>query len=241
MGMWIGAREGESGDRLGELAESELSSGGGVGGPGLDFAGTERERNLGIGRAEGAGEAWKVGPAYAAWILAGVVEGLHGACSPSVEGPWAPLGEKTRSMDGWDCVCFFVLRGRVAMCASSLGKTALSARAGFAPVPTLPGDTPTPLNWWLKPFCARFPRGFRCELRPTLAGGAWAGLWGGCCLPRRGRGEAVLCTVDDMYDEIWRFPIRLCIGDKGFGGLSGWAQTDSPWTRGGYGVGRGSE
>jgi len=59
----MGAREGELGERLGELAESEQSSGGGVGGHVWAFAGTERERNLGIGRAEGAGEAWNVGPA----------------------------------------------------------------------------------------------------------------------------------------------------------------------------------
>lgn len=63
VGIRIGGREGDPGDGLGELAESELSSGGGVGGPGPVFAGTERERNLGIGKAEGAGEAWKVGPA----------------------------------------------------------------------------------------------------------------------------------------------------------------------------------
>jgi len=60
-GTATGAREGEA-EGLGE-AESELSSGGGVGGPARVLAGTERERNLGIGRAEGAGEAWKVGPA----------------------------------------------------------------------------------------------------------------------------------------------------------------------------------
>ena len=72
-GRATGAREGEA-EGLGE-AESELSSGGGVGGPARVFAGTERERNLGMGRAEGAGEAWKVGPAYAAWILTGVADG----------------------------------------------------------------------------------------------------------------------------------------------------------------------
>ena len=61
-GIAIGAREGE-GDGLGELSEPELLSGGGVGGPGTVFAGTDLDRNLGIGKAEGAGEAWNVGPA----------------------------------------------------------------------------------------------------------------------------------------------------------------------------------
>lgn len=56
----MGAREG---DGEGEDPESEPSSGGGVGGPDCVFAGTDLERNLGIGRADGAGEAWKVGPA----------------------------------------------------------------------------------------------------------------------------------------------------------------------------------
>lgn len=60
---WMGAREGELGERLGEFVESKLSSGGGVGGQVWGLAGTERERNLGMGRAEGAGEAWNVGPA----------------------------------------------------------------------------------------------------------------------------------------------------------------------------------
>jgi hypothetical protein len=55
-GIAIGARDGE-GDGLGELAESELLSGGGVGGPGTVFAGTDLDKNLGIGKAEGAGEA----------------------------------------------------------------------------------------------------------------------------------------------------------------------------------------
>lgn len=60
-GMAMGARDGE-GDGLAE-SEPELLSGGGVGGLAAVFAGTERDRNFGIGRAEGAGEAWKVGPA----------------------------------------------------------------------------------------------------------------------------------------------------------------------------------
>lgn len=57
----MGARDGE-GVGLAE-SEPELLSGGGVGGLPAVFAGTERDRNLGIGKAEGAGEAWKVGPA----------------------------------------------------------------------------------------------------------------------------------------------------------------------------------
>jgi hypothetical protein len=60
--MAMGARDGE-GEGLGELAESELLSGGGVGGPGAVFAGTDLDKNLGMGKADGAGEAWKVGPA----------------------------------------------------------------------------------------------------------------------------------------------------------------------------------
>jgi hypothetical protein len=68
------AREGEAAKELGEPAESELSSGGGVGGSMRDLAGTDLDRNLGMGSAEGAGEAWKVGPAYAPWFLAGVAE-----------------------------------------------------------------------------------------------------------------------------------------------------------------------
>lgn len=51
----MGAREGEA-EGLRE-PESELSSGGGVGGPTRALAGTERERNLGMGKAEGAGDA----------------------------------------------------------------------------------------------------------------------------------------------------------------------------------------
>jgi hypothetical protein len=56
-GTGIGARDGEAASGLGEPAESELSSEGGVGGSIRVLAGTDLDRNLGIGRAEGAGEA----------------------------------------------------------------------------------------------------------------------------------------------------------------------------------------
>jgi hypothetical protein len=95
----MGAREGEAPRGLGEPPDSELSSGGGVGGSIRVLAGTDRERNLGMGRAEGAGEAWKVGPAYAPWFLAGVAVMGLGADSLSVR---APEGEKTRSTEGWE-------------------------------------------------------------------------------------------------------------------------------------------
>lgn len=52
----MGAREGDA-EGLGELAESEPGSEGGDGGLRRVFAGTDRERNLGIGSADGAGEA----------------------------------------------------------------------------------------------------------------------------------------------------------------------------------------
>jgi len=81
----MGAREGEAARGLGELPDSELSSGGGVGGSMRVLAGTERERNFGMGSAEGAGEAWKVGPAYAPWFLAGVAVMGLGADSVSVK------------------------------------------------------------------------------------------------------------------------------------------------------------
>lgn len=51
----MGAREGD-GDGDGIDAESESTSGG-VGGPARVFAGTDFERNLGMGSADGAGEA----------------------------------------------------------------------------------------------------------------------------------------------------------------------------------------
>lgn len=66
------------------MAESELLSGGGVGGPGAVFAGTDLERNLGMGKAEGAGEAWNVGPAYAPWLFNGVAAVRTAAVSVSV-------------------------------------------------------------------------------------------------------------------------------------------------------------
>jgi hypothetical protein len=97
----MGAREGDPAKELGEPVESELSSGGGVGGSMRDLAGTDRDKNLGMGRAEGAGEAWKVGPAYAPWFLAGVAEiGIGGAPSLSVKEAIAPGGEKMRSPEG---------------------------------------------------------------------------------------------------------------------------------------------
>jgi hypothetical protein len=64
-GTGMGGREGEAVKELGDPAESELSSGGGVGGSMRDLAGTDLDKNLGMGSAEGAGDAWKVGPAYA--------------------------------------------------------------------------------------------------------------------------------------------------------------------------------
>jgi hypothetical protein len=60
-GMAMGARDGEGVGLA--VSEPELLSGGGVGGLPAVFAGTERDRNLGMGKAEGAGDAWKVGPA----------------------------------------------------------------------------------------------------------------------------------------------------------------------------------
>jgi hypothetical protein len=53
----MGGRDGEAAREPGESAESELSSGGGVGGSIRALAGTDLERNLGMGRADGAGEA----------------------------------------------------------------------------------------------------------------------------------------------------------------------------------------
>jgi hypothetical protein len=139
----MGAREGEAAKEFGEPAESELSSGGGVGGSIRDLAGTDLDRNLGMGSAEGAGDAWKVGPAYAPWFLAGVAEmGFEGAPSPSVKEANAPGGEKTRSPEGCDRVCFLVLRAPCGNCRSSLGKTALAARAGSALCGGLLGDAP---------------------------------------------------------------------------------------------------
>ena len=127
-----------------------------MGGPARTLEGTERERNLvGIGKAEGAGEAWKVGPAYAAWILAGVADGLIGIASESE-------GENTRSMEGWDCVCVFMLRGPEGICAASPERVAPSPTASSAGY--LLGDAPAPL----KLLYARFPRGFRCDCLPAL-------------------------------------------------------------------------
>ena len=118
-GMAIGARDGD-GDGLGEFAESELLSGGGVGGPEPVFAGTERERNLGIGKAEGAGEAWKVGPAYAPWFFIGVAEPRWAAASVSVKEAWGALGDCVRSCEGWPRVCLFPPRGPEGARASSV-------------------------------------------------------------------------------------------------------------------------
>lgn len=91
----IGMGAPRDGDGEGEEPESEPSSGGGVGGPECDLGGTERERNFGMGRVEGAGEAWKVGPAYAPWVLAGVAAGCAvTSCSVSVnEAECGPLPE----------------------------------------------------------------------------------------------------------------------------------------------------
>lgn len=50
-------------------------------------------------------------------------------------------GEKTRSEDIWDWVCFLALRGPVGIGISSLDSTALSAKVGFcAFVGALPGE-----------------------------------------------------------------------------------------------------
>jgi hypothetical protein len=138
------------------------------------LAGTDLERNLGIGRADGAGEAWKVGPAYAPWFLAGVADiGFTGALSVSVKEAIAVGGEKTRSVVGCDCVCFFGLRGPVWACTSSLENTALSARTACALCAGLLGDTAAWLCW-LVPLCARPPLGRRCPCLPLLFCGACA-------------------------------------------------------------------
>lgn len=119
VGMAMGAREGE-GEGLSEPAESELLSGGGVGGPGAVLAGTDLDRNLGIGKADGAGEAWNVGPAYAPWFFSGVAEARFAMASVSVKEVWAPMGEKVRSCEGCARVCFFPVRGAVGGRASSV-------------------------------------------------------------------------------------------------------------------------
>jgi hypothetical protein len=123
----MGAREG---DGVGEEPESDSSSGGGVGGAARVLAGTDLDRNLGTGSADGAGEAWKVGPAYAPWTLAGVPT-VAGPSSESVKDEVAVvLGEKTRSVDGCDTVFFFGLRGPLGMATSSLECMALSVKGG---------------------------------------------------------------------------------------------------------------
>lgn len=77
-----------------------------------------------------------MGPAYAAWILTGVADGLIGTGSDS--------DDETRS-EGLGCECFFALRGAEGMWPSSLGKVTLSARAGSACA--LLGDAAGPLRW----------------------------------------------------------------------------------------------
>ncbi len=127
------AREGD-GD--GEDAESEHSSRGGVVGATRAFVGTDLERNLGMGRADGAGEAWKVGPAYAPCSLAGVAAACVEHCSASaIEAAAKAAGETRRSTEDCDN-CFLALREPVGMVACSLDKTALSARP---PSPALAG------------------------------------------------------------------------------------------------------
>ena len=100
VGIGIGAPRDGDGD--GEEAESEPSSGGGVGGPVWVLGGTDLERNFGMGRADGAGDAWNVGPAYAACIFDGVAaEGVAAGCSGStIEAARAPGGERMRSAEG---------------------------------------------------------------------------------------------------------------------------------------------
>jgi hypothetical protein len=138
----MGAREG---DGVGDEPESDSSSGGGVGGAARVLAGTDLDRNLGTGSADGAGEAWNVGPAYAPWTLAGV-PAVAGPSSVSVKEEVAmPLGEKTRSAEGCEKVCFLGLRGPVGMATSSLECTALSVKGGSSALVTGGVWAPAPL------------------------------------------------------------------------------------------------
>jgi hypothetical protein len=68
--------------------------------------------------------------------------GTEGAPSPSVKEASAPGGEKTRSIDGCDRVCFLGMRAPCGSCPCSLGNTALAARAGSACCGGLLGDAP---------------------------------------------------------------------------------------------------
>jgi hypothetical protein len=124
----MGAREG---DGVGEEPESDSSSGGGVGGATRVLAGTDLDKNLGIGSADGAGDAWKVGPAYAPWTFAGVPMMLIGPSSESVKEEVATMaGEERRSAEGCEDVCFFETRGPVGMVTLSLESTALVTKVG---------------------------------------------------------------------------------------------------------------
>jgi hypothetical protein len=86
------AGEGDGGDGVGEEGSSDVSSRG-VGGlaKGAIFAGTDRDRNEGIGKAEAAGDAWKAGPAYSRAALTGVEKSVLGVSSELV----GPAGEIT--------------------------------------------------------------------------------------------------------------------------------------------------
>jgi hypothetical protein len=142
-----------------------------------------------MGRAEGAGEAWNVGPAYAPWFRAGVAGIAIGEV-------FAPAENMLRSIEGCDCVCFFGTGGPVGGCAPSLEKTALSARVGSGTSGGLLGDTPAEFCW-LFPACARFPLGRRWLCFPLLlCCTSPFVLCVGCCLPRGARGIAIPCAVD---------------------------------------------
>lgn len=193
----MGARDGEGGDGVGEEAESEPSSGGGVGMPVRGFAGTDLERNLGMGSLLAAGDALKEAPAYAPWTFTGV-EWLMGASSESVKEAVATAdGEKTRSEAGCEFVCFFAFRGPLGKCTSSLEKTALSEKAGSWRGAALCAAAAWASPWgcaW--PLGARLPLRRRCDALPLLAGGVWVALLEWWCLPRGARGDDVFCVLD---------------------------------------------
>jgi len=83
-----------------------------------------------------------------------------------------------------------MLRGADGLCDSSPEKAALSAKAGSAGIRR--GDAPGAFcSLW--EFGARWLRGFRCDCRPGVLLGAWAGL---CGLPLGARGDAAIWAVD---------------------------------------------
>lgn len=83
-----------------------------------------------------------------------------------------------------------MLRGADDLFDSSPEKAELSPKAASAG--TRLGDAPGAF-WWLWAFGARWLRGFRCECRPGVLLGAWAGL---CGLPLGARGDAAIWAVD---------------------------------------------